>query len=417
MREVFIMTTQKRKWMIGLGSLAAVAVLVGGVFAFRGARAVRVALDLRSQLRYLVEEGGTLDETPAEDALSSGYLEGIFGDDPVLLERLNGVVAKGLEEDPTLNLGEVTAMMVTYQKKGTNIENVVAYAVGTFPIGEKKPGFHKDGYFSARLDRQLWDSANQALSFLGRDVVLFAEEDVATQQKGLIDGFFSGDIRPIIDQIANPVYYTLVIPDPRRMLPGQLRRHVQALVFKGLMGYERGSTDLILLCPSSRAASYSESIIKDLKRMAEVSLRIRFGGIERQTEWGPTINPWWAYEMAQTLENSTTVKREQNIVRVQSRYQRVMVNALLKSTERLSRDLASMRTSLDNRVDPRRISAHLKTGGAWNYWGQKHQWGPDWPIPPEDKREASSAALTAPEQQGGEQPTEASPPMANPAVR
>lgn len=370
-----------RKILLGFVVVAVVAGSVAGVVAYRGMRAVRMAQGLRTHIRYLIENGVSVGESPAAEVLSDNYLGGIFSDNPELLDKLRGIIAKGLSEEPSLRLGEVAAMVITYHRVDDKTEGVVAHIVGAFPLGKRRLGFHRDGWFKGRLDQGLWNSGNLAVSFLGREIVLFSEEAVAEKQQAVLESLLSGDITPLIQDLKNPLFFTIVIPEPGKLVPPQLRSHIQAMIFKGRLGYDTGVLETILLCSSVDSAEYTFAISQDLKTMADLALQIQFQGMEVDTEWGRRVGVWWAYEMAQTLRKAV-FRRDGSLVRAKSEFGRVMVNAFLKSIERMSRDVAQMRMSLDQGMDPRLVDARLQTPSYGHYWSQPHQWGPDWPIPP-----------------------------------
>lgn len=389
-----------RKAIYRLILLAVVLAVVGAsaVVLIRGKRLVRTAYDLRSQIRYLIENGGTIGEVPASEAFDDGYLEAVFGGDPELLGKLRGVISKGLSEDPTLSLGEVAAMIVTYRKNGDNrVEDVVAHVIGGFPLAQRKPGFHRDGYFRSQIDQNLWNTGNSMISFLGRDIVLFADEAVANAQQNVLEAVLAGDILPLVEMIQDrPIHFTAVFPDPRRVVPPQLRPHVQAFIYKGHLAPYEGSYDITILTPNPESASYTLSMVYDMKLAAQIALQGRMGGIAFQTEWGPQIPVWWAHEMVHNLQRAT-LEKEVNLVRMRMKFERVMVNATLKSIERMGRDLAQMRGSLDEKLDPRLVDQRLRSNKPLHYWSDAHQWGPDWPIAnPERRREQETAAPEAP---------------------
>ncbi len=360
------------------------AIFIGAGAALLGVRAYRLAhigWDMQSQIRYLVENGGTIGTVPADQAFAVEYLEAMFGEDPQLLEQLRRVVRRGIIDAPALDLGEVAAMIVTHRRTPDDrVVDVAAHILGDFPLVERRPGFHRDGYFRHHLDDSLWELGNSVLSLLGRDLVVFADEEVMQKQEDIISGVLTGNILPLVDKMDIPIYYTAVFPDPRRLVPPRLRHHIQAVVVRGRASHEGGSTETIILTPTPRSATYTLSILSDLKRLSEITLKTKFKGVERQTEWGPVINPWWAYEMVQTSQDATLI-RDENIVRIDTEYQRVMVNAMLKSLERMGRDLTQMRLSMDQRMDPRLVDAALASPKPLHYWSEEHRWGPDWPIP------------------------------------
>jgi len=386
----------------GLGLIAVIAAVVVGRHSWR---LLHVARDWKTELRYLIENGGTIGEVPASEAFEDGYLEAIFGGDPDLLSKLRGVISRGLAEDPTLSLGEVAAMIVTYHKDGeSRIENVVAHVVGGFPLGQRKPGFHRDGYFASQIDPSLWNSGNSALGFLGRDIVLFADEAVANRQQGVLESVLTGNILPLVDMMSDkPLYFTAVFPDPRRVVPPQLRPHVQAFIMKGFLSPQEGGWEMIILTPRPESASYAMSIIYDMKLASQMALQSRWQGIVVDTAWGEQIPVWWAHEMANTIQR-TTIEKEQNIVRLRVEFERIMVNAVLKSIERMGRDMAQMRGSLDEKLDPRLVDARLRTEKPLHYWSDPHKWGPDWPIAAPSTNTAVNDAGAVPEAPAVSQP-------------
>jgi hypothetical protein len=178
------------------------------------------------------------------------------------------------------------------------------------------------------------------------------------------------------------LYYSIVFPEPKRVLPLQLRNHIQAMVIRGALGQQAGRTDIIFIAPTARSASYALSIVNDLKLAAQLVLKTDFDGVWKKDEWGREgPDTWWAYEMVRTLEKAS-LEREQSVIRFRSNYERVMVNALLKTMERLGRDLAAMQGTFDEKKDPREVDAAMKSRIWSHYWSQPHQWGPDWPIRP-----------------------------------
>ncbi len=392
------MRTRRKILWAGAGLLT-VAIAGGMVVAYRTYRMYSMVRDWESQIRYLVETGNTIGEAPAAEALSTDYLESIFGDNPELLDKLKSVVQRGLSEEPSLNLGEVAAMVVTYHKPAEDqVSDVVAHAIGGFPPGKVKPGFHRDGYFAQQLDRTLWNSGNLLLGFLGRDMVLFSDEKTAETQQEILEAIFTGNIMPLVNTLNQPLYFTVVFPEPRRIVPPQLRNHIQAIVLKGFLANKNGRMEGIFLTSSGKSAAYTFSLVSDMKTMAEVLLQTRWGGMAQQTEWGPQTL-WWAEEMVQTLKKST-MEKQQSLVRVKADFGRIMVNAVLKSLERMGRDLAMIRGSIENRQDPRLVVSRIKSGRPSDYWSGPHEWGPDWPIPADPTNKNQQATTITDETAG-----------------
>lgn len=373
----------KRKKLFGVLAVVLLCLVAGtAVISYRAKRLYHVARDWKSEIRYLIENGGTIGEAPVTETMDQGYLEAVFGGDPDLLAKLRTVIAKGMAEDPSMNLGEVAAMLVTYRKTGDTVEDVAAHIIGGFPLGQRKRGFHRDGFFNHQIDHNLWNAGNSAIAFLGRDILVFADEAVVARQQEMLESVLSGNILPLAKAVAErPLYFTAVFPDPRRVVPPQLRPHVQAFIMKGFLGANAGSYEMMVLTPNPDSASYALSVIYDMKIAGQIALQSRFGGVEVETQWGKQIPTWWSYEMFNTMQR-TTMEKEQNIVRMKVDFERVMVNATLKSIERMGRDLAQMQGSMEEKLDPRLVDARMQSQRPGHYWNKEHHWGPNWPIPP-----------------------------------
>ena len=314
-------------------AVLAIAVLGGAYAAHRVNRVVRMAQDLRSQIRYLIENGGTIGQMPSEQTFSLDFLQAIFGDDPDLLAKIEAVISKGLADEPALNVGEVAAMMVTYRTGDDGkAEDVVIHAIGGFSLIREKPGFHRGGYFFQQLDRNLWTYGNMIISFLGRDIVLFAaDEQITSAQEDLIDSMFSGEITNLVEYIRKPLRYTMVLPapqehhaaaaeEPRRRRGRQ--RHAEPP--RRLLGHDRPRQ------------------VAGIRRVCPVHLRRHEAGgrtgpphaLGRRGEkhaLGPRARPMVAYEMAQAL-HKVTLEKDENLVHMRTSFERVMVNAVLKVT-------------------------------------------------------------------------------------
>ena len=110
-----------------------------------------------------------------------------------------------------------------------------------------------------------------------------------------------------------------------------------------------------------------------------IGLRTRFGGVQVDSPWGPHVPVWWAYEMANTVEDMQLTRRDRT-VRLTSQYERRMVNVTLKTIERFGRDYSMIRGVQQDKLDPRVVDARMKSQKPNHYWSEMHRWGPDWPI-------------------------------------
>ncbi|MFO1531088.1 MAG: hypothetical protein U1F77_15465 [Kiritimatiellia bacterium] len=370
-------------WKTTVIALLAGVGILGSVAAYRVYRGATVGMAMVSNLRYQLENGETLDTMPAEQAFSANYLELIFGENPALMKELQRVLQQGLQDSSRLQLDEVSAMLVTYRQGDDpgQVQDLCAHIFGSYKVARRRPGFHRDGYFRHLVDRGLWDLGNTVIGFLGRDLLFFADPAAEEMQRKLIDSMFTGDIQPVVAAVEKPYHYIMAIPNPRKLLPPQLRRQIQTMIIRGDMSLYKGSTEMIFLCSSGRAADYTSAVFGDLKIGAEATLKTKFGGYVSERPWGPQVETWWAYEMAMTLGRSK-FKPDDNLVRMNMKYGRVMNNALLKSIERMGRDLFQITGTMELKKDPRAVDAELKSNKGSHYWSSEHKWGPNWPIAP-----------------------------------
>lgn len=370
----------RKKIVLGCGCLIAVAVVACAVVGYRAYRVADVSVDAYSQVRYLIESGGTIGEAPASETLSSGYLEAVFGDNPTLFDQLQNVVNRGLTGNENVRLGEVAAMIVTYRTAPDgSVEDVVAHIVGDFPLNRRKPQMHRNGYFRHLIDKNLWNMGNTVLGYLGRDMLVFGEDHLVEEHEALLESIFAGDIMPLVNDLDRPLHYSVVFPDPRHIVPGGLRKHVQAVIVKGALTQTGGFFDTLIITPSLRSSAYAYSLFTDMKNLAQIALATKWRGVEEETAWGLHTENWWAHEILNNMDQAVFIQ-EENTIRLRSDFDRVGVNVVLKCLERMSRDVSQMRYSLNDKLDPRLADAKLQTLKPGHYWTEEHRWGPDWPI-------------------------------------
>lgn len=388
--------SRRKYWLYGAAVVAMAFVLSAGYVAWRAKNTYSVIRDWRAQIRHLIDSGSTIGSTPAATTFSGSYLEAVFGAEPELLAQLKPLIDKGIAEDPSLSLGDVTALIVTFSKsKDGKISDVVAHVLGSFSIGKRRPGFNRDGFFATQLDPNLWNTGNSLLGLLGRDMIVFADPAQSHQHDDLMESVLSGNIFPLVASMTNgsSVRFSAVFPEPKRVLPSQLRPHIQACVVHGSLEPSKGSYETVFLTKESKSASYSLSIISDLRLAASMALRNQFEGFVQKRAWGDYVGTWWAYEMSRMIENAS-IEKQQSMVQVKMDFERPMVNASLKAVERMGRDLTAMRLVMDEKLDPRLADKQLKSNKPMHYWSDDHQWGPDWPFPPAGSNTAAAAPAT-----------------------
>jgi hypothetical protein len=375
-------TTKRVRWGWRISGILLLAVVVCGTWvAWRAKRDYEVLKGWRQQVRSLIQSGETIGSKPASQTFEPSYLEAVFGDEPGLVTALQEIITKGLKEDSSLNLGEVSAMIVTYRKgpDGT-VSNVAAHVLGGFAVAKRRPGMNRDGFFAAQIDPAVWNTANTTLSLLGRDYVIFADPNTGNDQEKLRVAMTGGNIMPLVEAIREQeIYYRIVFPEPKRVMPTQLRAHVQACVVRGMLAPYKGRSEVQILSRDDKSAVFTAGILSDFRLASLLALRGRFDGIVHQTDWGNHVSSWWAVEMAQTLDRSS-LTASNSLVTFNADYERRMVNVVLKSLERMGRDMSQMSKVRDDRLDPRLADAAMQSTSPLHYWSSEHRWGPDWHI-------------------------------------
>ena len=240
-------------------------VLVVGLWgAWRVWNVGRTAYGAYHHLRYLLESGETIEGAPANDVLSDSYLLGLFGNNAELADKLKAIIDLGMATDESLKTGEVTAMVVTYRQDPatSEISDAAIYAVGGFTNPKHtRFGFHSSGYFAQELDRNLWLSGNSVMNMLGRDIIVFCEQDKAEQHMSLLYGLLNGRILPLASRIVEaPLYYTFVFPEPGEIAPPNIKNAVQTVLVRGCMEGDKGTSEWMFMCPDIRSAGHVETL-------------------------------------------------------------------------------------------------------------------------------------------------------------
>lgn len=374
-----------------------VALCAGAYVGWRAFCVYQTAQGGFQHLRYLLESGETVEGSPADDVLSDNYLLSLFGDNPELVERLKTVVDLGMATDANLKLGNVSVMIVTYRKNAEGkVFDAAIYAVGGFPDPKsKRLGFHSSGYFREELDADLWLSGNALMNLLGRDIIVFCEQDKAEAHMALLYDLLNGGIFPLAQRIVeSPVYYAVVFPDPKELAPPNLRNSLQTVIIKGEMSGDTGKTEIMLVSPSLSAAAQVHTIVKDMRSLASITFHDKLGGYIKQMSWGPMNDTWWAVEYTQLLD-SLQLLQDQVLVIARTEYDRAKNNAILKTVERAGRDLAMQKSFTLSGDLPWEFAYRAKDNPSGGYWSQEHRWGPEWPLGDEGVATPGSTAAAA----------------------
>ena len=349
-------------------------------------------------LRYLLETGESIEGEPVDDVLSDNYLRSLFGDNPELVERLKTVVDLGMATDANLKLGSVSLMVVTYRKDDETgaISDAAIYAVGGFPEPKsRRLGFHSTGYFKTELDPQMWMSGNALMNLLGRDIIVFCEEEKAEAHMALLFHLLQGRILPLAQRIAEaPLHYAIVFPSPKELAPPNMRRNLQTVIIKGDMDGDHGQTDILLVSPTYRASMQTYSLTRDMFALARIFMHDHFGGYIKKEVWGDMDDSWWAREYVELLD-STKLIQEQVLVAGKVKYNRAKNNALLKTVERACRDIAMQKAYLLASELPWEFAYRTKDNPSTGYWSEPHRWGAEWPLGEEGIPTPGSIATVA----------------------
>ena len=359
--------------------LAAVLV-AGGVVAYRGWDLYRTAKGGYAHLRYLLDSGETVEGAPAEDVLSDNYLRSLFGDNPDLVEQLKSVVDLGMATDANLRLGNVAAMIVTYRKSGDDILDPAIYAIGGFPDPKsERLGFHATGYLAQEFDPSLWNFGNSLVHLLGRDVVVFCEQDKAEAHMALLFDLLNGNIVPLARRIVEaPLYYAVVFPEPGEVAPPNIKNALQTVLVRGSMEGDKGSSDWMFICPDIRSAGHVENLCSDSLVLARATFHDKYGGYVKHMPWGDMNDNWWATEYVDLIDKHT-IRQEQKIVRIHADQTRRQNNAILKTVERVARDLAAQKAFQSGEL-PWELAFAQKDSSTGGHWSKEHIEGPDWPL-------------------------------------
>jgi hypothetical protein len=364
-------------------SYTLLALLIGSAYVgWRAFGVFQTAYGGFQHLRYLLESGETVEGAPADDVLSDSYLLTLFGDNPELVDRLKSVVDLGMAADANLKLGSVSAMIVTHSKaEDGSIVDAAIYAVGGFPEPKsKRLGFHASGYFRQELDESLWMTGNALVNLMGRDIIVFCEQDKAEQHMSLLFDILQGGVLSLAQRIVqSTVYYAVVFPEPKELAPPNLRNLVQTIMIKGEMGGDFGYTETIFIAPNYRSAAQAFVIFKDMLTLARITFHDQFSGYVKDMGWGEMNDSWWATEYVDMID-TVSIIQDGSIVVARTEYDRVKNNAILKTIERAGRDIAMKKSFALAGELPWEFAFKEMNNPSGGYWSQAHRWGSDWPL-------------------------------------
>ena len=355
--------------------------MVGLYGAWRVFDAAWTAKSVRDHLRYLLESGETVEGSEAGEVLSDDYLSSLFGGNPELVERLKSVIDLGMATDESLKTGEVTAMIVTYAEgEDGAVKDPAIYALGGFTDPKNmRLGFHSTGYFRHELDKSLWTSGGALVRMLGRDVVVFCEAEQAEMHMSLLFDVLNGRILPLAAKVvASPLHYAIVFPKPGEIAPPNLKNDLQTVFLAGVMGPDDGESEIRLLTAGGLRTMHVKNVVKDLLAMARVTFHDKWGGYIKEMSWGKMDDMWWARDYVEMIDSTRFIERPDMVV-LRTKTDREKNNAVLKTIERLGRDLAAQKAFELAGTLPWefKFQERNETGAKWS---DEHLWGRDWPL-------------------------------------
>lgn len=358
------------------------AVLVVGLYAgWRAFDAGRTAWDARAHLRYLLEEGETIEGAPAEDVLSDDYLSSLFGGNPELVEKLKSVIDLGMATDESLKTGAVTAMIVTYlEGEDGGVKDAAIYAIGGFTDPKHaRLGFHSTGFMRQELDRSLWLTGNSVMRLLGRDIVVFCETDTAEAHMQLLYDLLNGNILPLAARIVeSPFHYAVVFPTPKEIAPPNLKNDLQTVYLSGTMTGDDGQCEMRLVTAGGLRTMHVRNVVKDMLAMSRVVLHDKWGGYVKEMPWGKMDDMWWARDYVELIDRLKFIELHDMVV-LRTETDREKNNAVLKTLERAGRDLAAQKAFELAGTMPWEFKFNERNmTGA--YWSKDHLSGKDWPL-------------------------------------
>lgn len=356
--------------------------LAGGVLAWRAFSLYSTVRGGYAHLRYLLESGEELEGTPAEDVLSDNYLLSLFGNNPELVSQLKKVIDLGMATDASLKLGSVAAMVVTYrQPEGGGIQDAAIYAIGGFPDPKSsRIGFHAAGYMENTFDPALCNAGNALMHLLGRDIIVFCENDKIESHMELLFDLLNGRVLPLAERIVDePLHYSIVFPEPSEIAPPNLKNAFQTILVRGVMEADTGSTDWVFLCKNPRDSRHVHTLCKDALALARGTFHDHFGGYIKEMPWGKMNDNWWAVEYVGLID-ATTLVHENGLVSMSVSYDRGKNNAILKTVERVGRDVAAQKAFALAGQTPWEFAFASRENPAGGKWSREHVEGPDWPL-------------------------------------
>jgi len=374
-----------------------IALGIGGYALVRAYGLYQTTAGGFEHIRYLLESGETIEGAEAEDVLSDSYLLSLFGDNPELVDRLKTVVDLGMATDANLKLGSVSAMVVTYRKGNEGeVKDAAIYAIGGFPNPKsKRLGFHTTGYFRQELSPELWFSGKSIMNLLGRDIIVFCEQDKAEEHMALLFDLLNGGILPLAERIVeSPLHYAIVFPDPKELAPPNLRNNLQTVIIKGEMDADSGRTEIMFISPTYRTAAQIFTILEDMVDLARITFHDKFSGYIKDMPWGKMNDSWWAVEYVSIMD-SLYIAQDQVLVVASVDYDRTKNNAILKTIERAGRDLAMQKAYALAGDLPWEFTFREKDNPSGGYWSTPHRWGPEWPLGDEGIPTPGSIAAAA----------------------
>jgi len=164
--------------------------------------------------------------------------------------------------------------IVSYRMNGNGVRDVVVqlYSGTAADI----PGvLNPQGTVRGRLGDELYDSADNFLGLMYRQVTYLGEKADVQRQQRAIESTIDGDVTLLREATVEPLHVVALLPNAKDFLPGSLKTRVNSVVLNAELTFGQWKGKVGLITDSAESAQTVGTIVSAWKEMA-VSLAQTF---------------------------------------------------------------------------------------------------------------------------------------------
>ena len=213
-------------------------------------------------------------QTTAPASQLESLLKQAAPDNPALWQSVANLIKQQKATGNTSASANPAMMIVSYRPDGNGVRDVVVQLYGG-SSSDVSSILNPQGTVRGRLGGDLYNSADNFLGLMYRQVTYLGQSAEVQRQQRAINSTIDGDLTLLREQTVDPLHVVAIMPEAKQFLPGSLSTRVNSVVLNAELSFGEWKGRVGLITANAESAQAVGTIVSAWKEMA-VSLAETF---------------------------------------------------------------------------------------------------------------------------------------------